>query len=420
MIVGATKRVRFLDRPRERERGGERPKHDVAEILRAYLGEYEKKYKLSYRQRCVVNNILACRTSALGGYIKMCDRCGKIEIAYVPCKDRHCPKCGAFEKAQWLEEQKRWLLPIHYYHVVFTIDHVFNRLVWRNKKKLYNLLCRVAAKVLKAYGKRYLGGEIGFTMVLHTWGQRMQEHPHVHTIVTGGALVKGENGYWWRAGKKSYMLPATDFSAEFRDAFCAALEKKWRDGEFETGDGEVDVEAMLAEARSKKWEVYIQAPKGKTWNLLDYLGRYIFRIAISNHRIVDVADGKVTFEYYDNEDDGKLKEMTLPAVEFIRRFLQHVLPKHFQRIRHYGLHHPACKEKLAAAREALGGSRSGPKIEKLKMGAWLEEILGEDPSKCPYCREGKMIELRRFGPIEAWRLKFAPLVGLIYRWGLAI
>jgi hypothetical protein len=396
-----------------------RPKYDVAQIFRRYLGEYEKKYKLSYEQRCAVNNILACRTAEKGGYIKVCDRCGKTEIAYIPCKDRHCTKCGSFEKAQWLEEQKRWLLPIHYYHVIFTIDHVFNPLVWRNKKKLYNLLCRIAAQVLQEYGDRYMGGQIGFTLVLHTWGQTIQAHPHVHTMVTGGALTKTNSGYKWKEGKETYMLPATEFSADFRMSFCTAIRKMWKTGQLDTQDGQLNVEAMLEEAESKGWEVFIQTPNGEVRNLLDYLGRYVFRIAISNHRILKVARGLVTFEYYDNRDDGKLKIMTLSAVEFIRRFLLHVLPKHFQRIRHYGLHHSSQQQKLLIARQLLGLSAEKPKIEFLKMAEWLKEILQEDPDICPFCGQGKMILLREFGPTEKWRLMFAPLVAKLYSWSPA-
>jgi hypothetical protein len=359
---------------------------------------------------------MKCRTAELGGHIKVCEVCGKVEISYVPCKDRHCPKCGAFEKAEWLEEQKGWLLPIHYYHVIFTIDHVFNPLVWWNKKKMYNLVCRVAAEVLKAYGQRYMGGEIGFTTVLHTWGQTMQAHPHVHAMVTGGARVTRGREYEWRAGKKTYMLPAEEFSADFRKAFCERVKKMWQRGELESREGELDVEAMLKEAEGKKWEVYIQTPKGEVRNLLDYLGRYIFRIAISNHRIIEVKKGLVRFEYYDNRDDGKLKVKTLTAVEFIRRFLLHVLPKRFQRIRHYGLHHSSQRKKIEIARRLLGVGVK-PRIVKLELREWLQELLGEDPTRCPHCGEGRLVVVRKIGPTKAWRVKLAPLMFKIYRWG---
>jgi hypothetical protein len=250
-------------------------------------------------------------------------------------------------------------------------------------------------------------------------GQAIQAHPHVHVMVTGGALTKTNSGYKWKAGKKTYMLPATEFSADFRMAFCTALRKLWKAGQLVTQDGQFDVEKMLEKAKSKDLEGYIQTPKGEVRNLLDYLGRYVFRIAISNHRILKVARGLVTFEYYDNRDNGKLKVMTLSAVEFIRRFLLHVLPKSFQRIRHYGLHHSSQQKKLLIARKLLGLSDEKPKIELLKMAKWLKDILQVDPDICPFCGQGKMVLLSEFSPTKKWRLMFAPLVAKIYSWSSA-
>ena len=398
----------------------ERPKYEVADILRDYLRDYEKRYGLSYNQRRVVNHILQCRTAAMGGHILVCDKCGWVEISFNSCKDRHCPKCGTYEKANWLEAQKKWLLPINYYHCVFTIDHVFNPLVWRNKRQMYNLLCRTAGDILKAYGKKYLGGDLGFTMVLHTWGQTMQAHPHVHVIVTGGALVKTADGYRWQPAKKTFLFPVKKLSKDFRKAFCQGVRKLLEAGQLDTEFGRLDVEAMLQEAESKNWEVYIQPPIAGIDNLLDYLGQYIFRIAISNHRIVKVEKGKVSFEYYDNRDGGKLKVMTLTAVEFIRRFLLHVLPQRFMRIRHYGLHHGSCRKKLEAARQLLGLAADIPATVKLKLEEWLEDILEKDPSICPRCGIGTMLKIRAFARwTPKWKLKLAPLLGLFFKWGLA-
>lgn len=399
----------------------DRPTQKVADILRAYLGEYEKEYGgLSYKQRSVVNNIMQCRTAALGGHILICDECGHVEISYNSCKDRHCPGCGAFEKAQWLEAQKKWLLPIPYYHAVFTIDHVFNPLVWRNKRVMYNLLCRMVGELLKAYGQAYLGGQVGFTMVLHTWGQKIQAHLHVHVIITGGALVKQAAGYRWQAAKKTFLFPVKKLSKDFRKAFCQGIRKLLKAGKLDTEFGRLDVDAMLQEAESKDWNVYIQPPIAGIDNLLDYLGRYVFRIAISNSRILKVEKGEVTFEYYDNEDKGKLKVMTITAVEFIRRFLLHVLPKRFMRIRHYGLHHSSCRKKLGEARQLWGLIAEIPVTIKLKLLEWLTEILEKDPLLCPHCEIGTMVKVRAFARGTAqWRLNLAPLLGLFYKWGLA-
>ena len=398
----------------------ERPKHEVADILRKYLRDYEQKYGLTYNQRRVVNHIMQCRTATLGGHILVCDGCGWVDISYNACKDRHCPGCGAFEKAKWLEAQKKWLLPINYFHCVFTIDHVFNPLMWRNKRQMYNLLCQTSGNLLKRYGQKYLGGDLGFSMVLHTWGQTMQAHPHTHIIATGGALVKTKNGVRWQAAKKTFLFPVKLLSKDFRKAFCQGVRDLLDAGQLDTAFGRLDVEAMLKEAESKDWEVYIQPPIAGIDNLLDYLGRYIFRIAISNHRIVKVEKGKVSFEYYDNRDGGKLKVMTLTAVEFIRRFLLHVLPQRFMRIRHYGLHHGSCRKKLEAARQLLGLVTEIPATVKLKLEDWLEDILGKDPHICPKCEIGTMVKVRTFARwTPKWKLKLAPLLGMFYKWGLA-
>ena len=395
--------------------------YEVADILRKYLKDYERRHTLSYEQRRAVRAIMNCRTPALGGLLKSCTECGHWEFSYQSCKNRHCPKCGNFEKAQWLEAQKIWLLPIGYFHVVFTIDHVFNRLVWRNQEMLYSHLIQTAAKMLKEYGQGYLGGEIGFTLVLHTWGQSMQRHPHVHFIVTGGALVSTPDGYRWQAAKRKYLFPAPKLSKDFRQVFCQGVRQLWQAGSLDTGSGELDVAGMLTEAEGKDWEVYIQSPQPGVQNLLDYLGRYVFRIAISNHRIVAVEHGKVTFKYYDNRNDGELKQMTLPAEEFIGRFLAHVLPSRFVRIRHYGLHHGSCRERLRQARRLLGLPFQLPTIFKLKLLDWLKKVLQseQDPRLCPFCRRGILVPMREFGPLSGWRLQLLSFIGVFARWQIA-
>ena len=388
-------------------------------MIRKFEGDYRLKYRYSYAQKCVVNNILKCRTAQMGGHIRACLACGKVEIAYNSCKDRQCPTCGAFDKAQWLEAQRVWVLPIDYYHIVFTIDHVFNPLVWENQKMMYDLLMRTAAEVLKAFGRKYLGGELGFTMTLHTWGQQIQRHPHVHVMVTGGALVKTAREYEWRRAKSTYLFPAEAFSASFRAAFCAGVRKLHGQGKLRLGrDAQLDVAQMLQSGANQKWEVYIQTPRGQPGKLLDYLGRYVYKTAMSNHRILAVGKKTVRFQYYDNQDGGKLKVLEIEGVEFLRRYLDHVLPKRFQRVRHYGLHHSSQRQKLRIVRGLLGLDPEIPAVQKLKIVAWLQEILGEEePFRCPYCGEGVLEIVRQFGALEAWRLKFAPVWGWMYKWG---
>lgn len=359
-----------------------------------------------------------CRTPAMGGVLKVCFECKRWEFHYKACKNRHCPKCCAFEKAQWLEDQKLWLLPIHYFHVVFTLDHVFNRLVAFNQKLLFNLFIDVAAQLLKEFGQKYLGGQIGFSMVLHTWGQTMQEHLHIHFIVTGGALVLSPTGYKWNPASHKFLFPVKLLSNLFRNRFCFAIAQLWAEDNLETNDGTLDVQAMLAEALSKNWEVFIQAPLYGPDKLLEYLARYIFRIAISNHRIVAVGKNTVSFKYFDNRDEGKEKSMTLPAFEFIRRFLSHVLPDGFVRVRHFGLHHSSCRSKLQHARRVLGLPFQLPVILKLKFLDWFKQITAsdDDPRLCRFCGIGLMLPIREFGPVFGWRLKLHAALGLLSSW----
>ena len=396
----------------------EPPRYEVADIFRRHIGEYKRFHRLSYEQSQAVSAIMDCRTPALGGVLKVCDKCKHWEFCYKSCKDRHCPKCGAFEKAQWLEAQKVWLLPIHYYHVVFTIDHVFNPLVAFNQKLLYNLFIQIAAQLLKEYGQKYLGGEIGFSLVLHTWGQTMQEHLHLHFIVTGGAVVSSPTGYRWQAASRKFLFPVKLLSSLFRNRFCFALSQLWAGGKLGTNDGALDVTQMLKQALLKDWEVYIQAPLYGVEKLIEYLGRYIFRIAISNHRIVSVERNQVTFKYFDNRDGGKPKLMTLSAMEFIRRFLSHVLPSRFVRIRHYGLHHGSCRAKLQQARRLLGLPFELPAIIKVKFLDWFKKIMKteQDPRLCKFCGIGLMLPVREFGPVFGWRLKIVSAIGWFTQW----
>jgi len=405
----------------------QKPQHSVAEIFRLYLADYKRGHKLSYEQSRAAHDIMVCRTPVLGGVLKLCsEKCGHWDFLFKSCKNRHCPLCGSFEKAQWLEAQKIWLLPIPYFHVVFTIDHVFNPLIWWNQEVLYGLLLEVAAQTLKEYGLKDLGGELGFSLVLHTWGQTLQQHPHAHAIVTGGALVKTPDGYRWQAAKHNFLFDAQAFSADFRQAFCSRIRSLWQAGALNTQEGKLDVAQMLAKAEATDWEVYIQPPLYGPDKLIEYLGRYVFRIAISNHRLLEVKHGQVTFEYYDNHDkfegQGKLKRMTISAVEFIGRFLTHVLPSRFVRIRHFGLHHGSCRRKLQQVRRLLGLSPQLPLIVKLKLLEWLKKILQteQDPRLCPACGKGIMLPCREFGPVSSWRQHLLPWLGFFEQWKLAI
>ena len=400
------------------EVGTKRPKYELADIFRQYRKAYYRKYNPTMKERQVIKDIIACRTAALGGYIEQCTRCGKFRISYCSCKNRYCPKCGAWEKAQWLTKLEVKLLPAPYFHVVFTTDHRINKLARVNPTAIYNLLFRTAARVLKAYGRKYLGGEIGFTMVLHTWGQTMNEHIHVHCIVTGGALQQTEEGVRWKSSRKDFLFPVKKLSREFRDKFCAGLKQLYEGrtalavGDELVGLEEVDIGRLVKQMRSKRWEVFIKPAPDDPRILCKYLGRYTQRIAISNYRIVGIEKGRVSFTYYDNRDGGKKKVMTLDALEFMRRFLQHILPARFHRIRHYGLHHSSKRKVLAEIRGQLGLKAELPEVQELELHEWIESVTGEDPRVCPFCGEGRMEGYSEFGPVSVFKGRVLSWLGI--------
>ncbi len=398
-----------------------RPQVDIADIFRLYGREYQRRYGLSDQQARVIQHISTCRTAALGGYKAQCDTCGKLQIAYCSCRDRHCPKCGAWERAQWLAQQERLLLPTHYFHVVFTTDHAINVLVAAgNDLVIYDLLFQAAMETLKEYGQREWGGELGITAVLHTWGQQLPRHIHLHTLVTGGALGQTAAGRpRWQASSPTYLFDIVAVAATFRDKFCAGLLALYGAGKLvlRQAAADLDVPALVAAMQAKRWEVYArparcQETDGGAEKVLDYFGRYVNRVAIANYRI---EGRQVSFRYYDNADGGAEKVLTLDAVEFIRRFLQHVLPKSYMRIRHYGLHHNRKRAALAQARRLLVGAAEPPRPAALALTGWLTEILGHDPHRCPFCGEGYMVSVGEFGPVEGWRAIGLRSLGLPWR-----
>lgn len=397
----------------------ERPQLEVADVFRLHWDEYRGQYPTTREQRRAARDIMVCRTAAMGGHVDICPTpgCSWLRVSYNPCDNRHCPKCGAFARAQWLEERKRLLLPVQYFHVVFTVDHALNPLVRANQKVIYNLLFAAASMLLKAFGHKYLGGVIGATGVLHTWGETLERHVHTHWIVTGGALVKAEDGsYRWNAAKPGYLFPVVALSREYRDYVCDGLLKLWREGQLNLY-GEcagVDVEALVAEMRGKAWEVHISVAHGQGEQQFEYPARYINRVATSNYRLVAIEGGTVTFKYHDNRDGGKEKLMTLAGVEFIRRFMLHILPAHFVRVRHIGLHHAAKRKDLQRCRALLGLPYSLPEVKLLILTDWLTQILGEQPNRCPRC--GAMLEARaEFEPLTPVWLWALTLIGLAVR-----
>ena len=319
------------------------PRLEVADILRAHGKAYRARHPVSPEQATVLRRLSACRTAALGGHVDTCDACGTVQISYNSCRDRHCPKCQTTRQMEWVESRLTRLLPTPYFHVVFTLPEQLQPLGLKNRRLLYGLLFRAASQTLLklAADPRRLGAQIGFTAVLHTWGQNLLFHPHLHCVVTGGGLSPDRQR--WVAGREDYFLPVRVLGQLFRGKFLAELKADYQAGKL-TLSGSVaplqdprQFRRLLGTLYRQRWVVYAKPPFGGARQVYRYLGRYTHRVAISNRRLLALDEGRVTFRYKDYADGGRGKQMTLDAEGFIRRFLLHVLPKGFVRIRHYGL-----------------------------------------------------------------------------------
>jgi hypothetical protein len=380
--------------------------NEVADIFRQYGDDYKARYKLSLPMTRAMHAIQYCRTSVMGGHVDQCDDCGYKQISYNSCRNRHCPKCQNLPKERWLEERKKDLLPIPYFHIVFTLPAELRAITLRNKKVLYSILFKASSETLLelAHDPKYLGAQIGFISLLHTWGQNLIDHPHVHCIVTGGGLSREKNR--WVNSKKRFFIPVRVMSRLFRGKFLFYL-KQARETKKLTYSGQIkpllkerNFQELMNQLYTKDWVVYCKPPFQSPEHVLTYLGRYTHRVAISNHRIQRVHKGKVTFLWKDYADNNQKKEMTLDALEFIRRFLLHILPQRFVKIRHYGLLSNRNRQTLINKCKALLGQLSSSK-ETPKPEGWKElllKITGKDVSICPCCNTGKMVEIKRLKP----------------------
>ncbi|MGH8611698.1 MAG: IS91 family transposase, partial [Gammaproteobacteria bacterium] len=332
----------------------------MAEVFHHYGEAFRNAHTLCTQQHRVMRAIETCRTAELGGHLEQCDRCGAQVLRFHSCRNRHCPKCQTLAKERWAEARRAELLPVPYFHVVFTLPHILNPLAQRNPQAIYRLLFQAAAETLQTFGRdpKWLGGEIGITMVLHTWGQNLNQHLHVHGLVTGGAL--SGDGERWIAAKRGFLFPVRALSKVFRGKYLDALSQAFERGELRFAGPTTTLAPpkaftlLLAKLRAEDWVVYSKRPFAGPEQVVAYLGRYTHRIAISNERLLRLEQGTVLFRWRDYAHGHKTKTMNLPAEEFIRRFLLHVLPKGFMRIRHFGLlanRHRA--EHLARCRRAL-------------------------------------------------------------------
>lgn len=316
---------------------------EVADIVRAYGNTYQATHPTARVQRQALRAIATCRTAALGGHTETCDHCGATRTAYNSCRNRHCPKCQHAAQATWLAARQAELLPVPYFHVVFTLPHPLNALAQGNPRVLYAALFRAAGDTLLTFGRdpRHLGGTIGVTAILHTWGQNLSQHLHLHCVVTGGALAP--DGTRWIAAKDGYLFPVRALSTVFRAKYLEVLQQAFTATRLTFAGGTSALAApaafarFVAELRATPWVVYAKRPFGGPTQVLQYLGRYTHRVAISNARLVDLQDGVVRFRWKDYADHDRPKVMALTADEFLRRFLLHVVPRGFVRIRYFGL-----------------------------------------------------------------------------------
>jgi len=338
----------------------QQPRLEVAEVLRSYGDEYLSTHPVSGQQRRATCDLIACRTATLGGHRRRCTKCGHEEIAYNSCRNRHCPKCQGKKQALWLQARSADLLEVAYFHVVFTLPEALGPLALQNQRVLYALLFRATAETLLtiARDKKYLGARIGFTAILHTWGQTLLYHPHVHCVVPAGGLSPDTRQ--WIAALEGFFLPVRVLSRLFRGKYLAYLREAYQSGDLVLAGGLKNLrderawKSYLAPIAKQDWVVYAKPPFGSPTQVLKYLARYTHRVAISNRRLIALEDGMVAFSYKDYKRGHRRRVMRLTAIEFIRRFLLHVLPRGFMRIRHYGLlANRVRKENLCLCRRLL-------------------------------------------------------------------
>jgi hypothetical protein len=380
--------------PRDHRRAAGEARAELADIFRSHGESYRRTHFLPASQRKVMRAVSVCRTQELGGHLKQCDTCGFEHPSYNSCRNRHCPKCQSLAKAKWLQKQTSELLPVGYFHLVFTLPHVLNGLILAHKKILFALLFKAVSETLLEFGQRRFGGTVGIIAVLHTWDQTLKDHFHLHCLVPAGALSLDHSR--WIGARPNFLFPVTALSQVFRGKFLDLLQQAYERGKIPVANNEIKT------SRQKSWVVYAKKPFGSPQTVLDYLGRYTHRVALSNDRIVKVENGAVTLSYRDRKDGDRKKTIPLMAHEFIRRFLLHVLPDGFMRVRHFGfLANRSKKQALAQCRRLLKIDPPLPQNQKESAKDLLLRITGFDLNRCPTCHNGTMIVVAELPPISS-------------------
>ena len=384
----------------------ERPKLAVADVFRRYGAAYREAHdaSLSLAQRRVMTAVEVCRTAALGGHVEQCDACGHQRICYNSCRNRHCNKCQSLARADWIEDRLAELLETQYFHVVFTLPEELAAIAYQNKRVVYGILFRAMAETLRtiAADPKHLGAELGFFAVLHTWGQTLTHHPHLHCVIPGGGI--SPDGSRWIPCRHGFFLPVCVLSRLFRRLFLEHLQAAFNSGQLQFFSALQELQQeqtfarYLAPLRNAEWYVYAKRPFAGPQQVLDYVGRYTHRVAISNNRLLDIDNGQVSFSWKDYRDNNQQKTMTLSAAEFIRRFLLHVLPDGFQRIRYYGfLSNRYRQQKLAQCRQLLGMPTPEETPDQAQPAPdyrdRYEQLTGSSLRECPLCHQGRMMLL---------------------------
>jgi hypothetical protein len=373
---------------------------DLGEILRRQGADFCASHEVSPLQHRVLRALASCRTAALGGHLEQCAHCGHRRAVYHSCRNRHCPKCQLLAQADWLEARRADLLPIPYFHVVFTLPQELRRLALARPRLVYDLLFRAASETLQTFARdpKHLGGELGLTAILHTWSQTLSLHPHLHCVVTGGALAP-DGSRWIATRHPHFLFPVRALAKVFRGKLLAGLRRRLDRGELGTDDA---LPTLLHTLRQHDWVVYAKPPFAGPESVLRYLGRYTHRIALSNRRILRVEGDQVALRYRDYADGSRTKVLALSVHELLRRFLLHVLPRGFVRIRHYGLlANRSRRPRIARCRELLAATAPPTAPAEESVGEKVLRLTGIDLTLCPICREGRMQVVAELDPHHA-------------------
>lgn len=378
---------------------------ELADIFAQYGNQYRDKNVITGQQYKVMKRIEICRTAALGGHVEACDHCGHTQNAYNSCRDRHCPKCQTMVKEKWLNNRKAELLPCSYFHNVFTLPHELNPLIMGNKRIMLALLFTAVKETLQVFARDpqwRLEGQLGFISVLHTWNQKLMAHYHLHCIIPAGALSFDRKK--WIGTRTKYLFKVQSLAKEFQKRYLSKLEKMYRkrqlsfNGRLAEYKDENQFQKLLTALWNKQWITYAKQPFGGPEQVLEYLGRYTHRVAITNNRIIAIDNDLVRFKYRDRSDDNKEKELTLSAYEFIRRFLLHVLPSGFTKIRYYGfLAHANKKTCIELIRTLIGTTIEYAKNLVEDIQEMMLRLTGINIYCCPQCGKGKLVYLRPIG-----------------------